>query len=468
MAIGKTLLLISLLHLVNLTYSFSLKHVMERLDTLEVKFEMENKLRRSETQELFRIISEIIVGGKMTASNEHASRGDIGHSDIHAQMSYENRVATLDRTTKLPSTDKNKTTEKELDLQKLKSYLLIGARIEKDENKKFREELKAISNKLTTDYAKFESKINEEIQNFTNDLSEKQISLGTNYAHFMSNIKEDMKNITGEILQKHKAVVTVDRFNNFSDFITAALSEIRNESGKSVGSFKSNVELSLQKLHNEHNSMNKTLTIMQTRVQSCRSSPKYNAVYVLYPAESLSTGIRIYCDQTTEGGGWIVFQRRQDGSVDFERTWADYKTGFGNLDGEFWLGNDNLHALTSAGFNELRIDMEDFEGNKAYAKYSYFMVKSEREKYALEVRGYSGDAGDSLIYHKGIAFYTKDRDNGNSCSKMNKGAWWYRNCHYSNLNGLYYRSANTYNTNGINWYYWQNNVSLKRVDMKIR
>ncbi|XP_060555531.1 fibrinogen-like protein 1 [Ruditapes philippinarum] len=188
----------------------------------------------------------------------------------------------------------------------------------------------------------------------------------------------------------------------------------------------------------------------------------------------LHNGLNVYCDQTTDGGGWIVFQRREDGSDIFERTWDNYKTGFGDLLHEFWLGNDNLHVLTEHGNHELRIDMEDFEGNKAYAKYSHFKVYGENDKYSLEVSGYSGNAGDSLIYHNEMAFSTVDRDNDpylGNCAKKYRGAWWFASgCHYSNLNGVYYHGSSSPNGEGVIWYHWKESFrySLKRVEMKLR
>ena len=145
----------------------------------------------------------------------------------------------------------------------------------------------------------------------------------------------------------------------------------------------------------------------------------------------------------TDGGGWAVFQRRQDGSVDFFRGWEDYKNGFGDLNGEFWLGLDKIHRLTATSVNgqqnTLRFDLGDHEGNKRYAKYSTFQVADSSTNYMLSVAGYSGDAGDSLSYHNGRIFTTKDR--GGGCANSYKGAWWYNHCHYSNLNGIYSSTA---------------------------
>ena len=91
----------------------------------------------------------------------------------------------------------------------------------------------------------------------------------------------------------------------------------------------------------------------------------------------------MYCDQKTAGGGLTVFQKRLDGSVDFYRDWDDYKRGFGNLNGEFWLGLDKIHRLTK-GRSRLWVDLEDFDNQTAYAEYDSFAVGDEQSKYKLE------------------------------------------------------------------------------------
>ena len=106
--------------------------------------------------------------------------------------------------------------------------------------------------------------------------------------------------------------------------------------------------------------------------------------------------MQVLCDMTTNGGGWTVFQRRLNGSVDFYRDWSSYKNGFGDLHGEFWLGNDNLHRLTAAGNVSLRVDLEDFEGNITYAEYATFKVADQADKYRILIGGYSGTAGDGM------------------------------------------------------------------------
>ena len=174
---------------------------------------------------------------------------------------------------------------------------------------------------------------------------------------------------------------------------------------------------------------------------------------------------QVYCDQDTDGGGWVVFQRRQDGSVDFFRDWADYKNGFGSLTGEFWLGNDHIYQLLATSKQyELRIDLGDFKGNFRYAKYSRFSIGPASEGYKLEVGGYSGNAGDSLEYHNGRTFKTKDHDN-NNCSGNFKGGWWYNNCHHANLNGVYNGTLQS----GVIWRGWKGPMySLRFVEMKFR
>ena len=102
----------------------------------------------------------------------------------------------------------------------------------------------------------------------------------------------------------------------------------------------------------------------------------------------------------TDGGGWTVFQRRLDGSVDFYLGWESYKRGFGNLSGEFWLGNDNLHRLTAVDDVMLRVDLEDFDGNVTYAAYTTFKVANEADKYQLFIEGYKCAAGDSMTLQR--------------------------------------------------------------------
>ena len=99
----------------------------------------------------------------------------------------------------------------------------------------------------------------------------------------------------------------------------------------------------------------------------------------------------VFCDQTTAGGGWTVFQKRINGSVNFYLNWSDYKHGFGDLTNEFWLGNDKIHRLTSNDNMTLHVDLEDFEGNTSYAEYDMFGVMSENDKYKLILGNYSGD-----------------------------------------------------------------------------
>ena len=180
--------------------------------------------------------------------------------------------------------------------------------------------------------------------------------------------------------------------------------------------------------------------------------------------------LNVFCDQKTDGGGWLVIQRRQDGSEDFYRGWSDYQKGFGDISGEFWLGNDNLYLLTRNN-QELRVDLTDFEGNTAYAKYSSFAVGSASENYKLTVDGYSGTAGDAMTYHNGMEFSTRDRDNdvdsSKSCAERYKGSWWYNSCHHVNLNGIYYNNAKHDNT-GIRWHQFKSDITLKAVEMKIR
>jgi len=118
-----------------------------------------------------------------------------------------------------------------------------------------------------------------------------------------------------------------------------------------------------------------------------KSGQTISGVYTIDPDGS--GAFDVFCDQTTAGGGWTVFQKRLDGSVDFYRSWADYKNGFGNLNGEFWLGLDKINRLTKTK-NRLRVDLEDTAGKTAYAEYDMFAVSSGKTKYQLSIGSYTG------------------------------------------------------------------------------
>ena len=219
------------------------------------------------------------------------------------------------------------------------------------------------------------------------------------------------------------------------------------------------------------------LNSFQTRSnrRDCSDLPEgsLSGVHLLQLGLDGTKRVSAYCDMEMDGGGWTVIQRRADiqPREDFYRGWASFKEGFGDLDKEFWWGLENTWAMVSPRdrLYELRIDLEDFDGERRHATYQSFRISSESDKYRLRIGNYTGDAGDSLTYHNGMRFTTKDRDYDESttgnCAQERKGGWWYNACQDANLNGLYREN----NIKGINWYRWRGTeYSLKTTTMKIR
>ncbi|XP_059486287.1 angiopoietin-related protein 7-like isoform X2 [Neocloeon triangulifer] len=187
---------------------------------------------------------------------------------------------------------------------------------------------------------------------------------------------------------------------------------------------------------------------------------KSSGIYRIQPATS-PRPFFVFCELVDRGGGWNVIQNRFEGSVNFYREWLDYKHGFGNIGGEFWLGLDKMHQLTNDKVNELVVELQDFTNQKAFAQYSAFAVGSEVEGFALSfLAGYEGDAGDSLSYHAGMKFSTRDVDNDQwmdgNCAATHSGAWWYNGCDTSNLNGMYLNGElpEEHEYKGMYWYDW--------------
>ena len=199
------------------------------------------------------------------------------------------------------------------------------------------------------------------------------------------------------------------------------------------------------------------------------------------PICTSQSAFEVVCNfkETTDcGGGWIMIQRRFDGSENFYRGWDDYKNGFGNLTGEHWLGLEKLHRLTRNGHWKLRVELEDFSDNTLYAEYTDFSIGDSSTYYRLRYNEYIGAAGDSLALNKYSAFTTYDMDHDRydrNCAQAYEGAWWYSHCtggqsyyNKANLNGPYIPSPTT-NLKSMTWYDWMGSwIRLKKTEMKIR
>lgn len=219
-----------------------------------------------------------------------------------------------------------------------------------------------------------------------------------------------------------------------------------------------------------------------------------NGVYTILPAGWPSPPFEVYCDMTTSGGGWTVFQRRVDGTTNFMRNWTSYRNGFGSLDQstDFWLGNEQLYYLTKQKGYRLRVDIVTSGGASKYEEYSSFRIDSESTKYRLvDIGSASGTAANGMEYTNGRSFSTYDQDNDEvcpnyHCAQKHKGGWWYgvsvwcpncysnycnnfqqggcyTSCTYSNLNGVH----NGGNADNIYWRH-RNNCHLSFSEMKIR
>uniref|UniRef100_A0A452T0T9 Angiopoietin-2 n=1 Tax=Ursus maritimus TaxID=29073 RepID=A0A452T0T9_URSMA len=211
--------------------------------------------------------------------------------------------------------------------------------------------------------------------------------------------------------------------------------------------------------------------------QDCAEIQRFGAnvsgIYTIHVA-NMTEPRKVFCDMEANGGGWTLIQRRENGTVNFQRNWRDYKQGFGDLAGEHWLGNEVVHQLTSRAAYSLRVELQDWEGNEAYAQYEHFQLGSEGQLYRW-ARGpgwWAGQGSGSLVL-QGTNFSTRDADNDNclcKCAQMLSGGWWFDACGLSNLNGIYYPARHhARKLNGIRWHYFQGpSYSLRATRMMLR
>ena len=182
---------------------------------------------------------------------------------------------------------------------------------------------------------------------------------------------------------------------------------------------------------------------------------------------------------------WLVWLRREDGSLSFNRKWVEYVRGFGIPQEEFWLGLKHLHSLTSTWDYTLRVDLTDFEDRETFAEYETFKVGSESDKYELKIGGYQSysTAGDRLtraasddVLPDGMAFSTKDSDNDlrssrPACADIHSGGWWFRRCTAVNPTGVYGKDTgkNFVSNKHVHWYSeYEHSQQVKKMEFKIK
>ncbi|KAK2909547.1 hypothetical protein Q8A67_005384 [Cirrhinus molitorella] len=186
-----------------------------------------------------------------------------------------------------------------------------------------------------------------------------------------------------------------------------------------------------------------------------KSGQTVSGIYSIYPAGDVP--VWVYCEMVSDGkvedkGQWTVIQRRMDGSVNFYQPWNQYKRGFGNVEGEYWLGLENMYQLTR--------NRTSLEGKVLLCTRSSLWVQKL--------------AGDSMSFNDGMKFTTLDKDQdlfGKNCAKLFLGAFWYKDCHYANPNGVYLWGEDpTIFAIGNVWYTWKNShaVGMKFISMKIK
>ncbi|CAN9503453.1 unnamed protein product [Ophioblennius macclurei] len=204
-------------------------------------------------------------------------------------------------------------------------------------------------------------------------------------------------------------------------------------------------------------------------LQIMKNGNKQSGVFTIYINNDRSKPIEVYCDMDTDGGGWVVLQRRNIGKLDFMKRWKQYIAGFGNMTDEFWIGLDKIYELTNTPTRyEVRFDL-GVGSERAYAVYDDFKIAPVKQKFKLSIGKYRGNAGDAMTYHQGRPWTTIDSDNDialGNCALTHRGAWWYKNCHLANLNGKW---GDNRHSLGVNWEPWKGHLmSLDFTEMKIR
>jgi len=386
--------------------------------------------------------------------------------------------------------------------QLMMANLRVAFKEEKRENTRIRSELTQKYGMLEGDVRQALVNVTKNIMNTQQDLVEKHRDLVQNVtrvldvmnstvsSHIRESVrsigqfKEEMDNkVVHEVSNVKRSIEDTERRlmdtqSHAVENVKVLIKNTEQTTNQTLSRLKRSIETCQQQVNQKSKSivaLEKTLLHFKklTGVQDCPRSEYASGVYFLKSTSPILDKAPVYCDTKTDGGGWLVFQRRQGGTVDFFRNWMAYKQGFGNLTTEFWWGLEKLHAATRDKPRELRVELEAFSGYTAYAHYTSFSIASESDKYALSVSGYSGTAGDSLAFHNGKPFSTKDRDHdtwsGGNCAVQYTGAWWFDACRSSHLNGKYQSAGESFPwSEGPVWRRFNGYWAVKFAEMKLR
>jgi len=456
----------------------SLRRVEERLDKLEEELVTERRHRREDVNAL----TDQLESLRQTCGFDITKPVTPGQEFSKSKNASETSLANVE-----PS---------------LRASLRLAFKQEKEVNERLRRGLVQTYERLEVELKQSMLNVPKTTMDTKQDLVDKHIDLVHNVTRFIDVSNKTigalvldstyaMKDLKDKIVNEMKTLKLdiktdkaatdrrlMDMYSAAVNNMTLFLKNTEQSLSKNVSTVKLELEnVKKQIIHTTSNlfvsmdtGLYKAVFLNSTNIEGCPRSEFPSGLYSLSSTSPILDETLVYCDTTTDGVGWIVFQRRQDGSVDFYRGWEEYKKGFGSPSSEFWWGLERLHAATHNKPRELRIDMEDFSGNKVYAHYISFSIASESDKYAITVSGYSGTAGfDALDYHNGKPFTTKDRDHdtrSNNCAVDFTGAWWFDFCFHSHLNGKYVPAGGSYE--GPRWHGFNDKRTLKFTEMKIR
>jgi len=315
------------------------------------------------------------------------------------------------------------------------------------------------------------NKLNDEIQRLKNKLRAKGYKNGQLTAqlknlearlHRARKTCNDINKRNHKLVGKYNKLVTTCNKNSHKQF--KIMQKLHNQfyalkrKCQNINYFKKriqNLEAKIKQLVNKNNGkkpkFSKTSVLCSGNSHKPITSVPLNKIK--YFNKYKKGNIELPCATATDGTpNWIVLLNRKDGSVNFHRNFHDYVTGFGNQNGEFWLGLRAANILTSAHHFKLRVELEDHKGRKYYANYKKFRI-GPGNGYRLRISGFSGNIYNALRYHRNQRFSTYDKDQDATSRRncaIHNGGWWYKRCHYTVLTGHWHAKWMN-DKNGLRW-----------------